>query len=146
MGRQLREAGVLKVTPVHFVSVTRLRLRSLLFLLPFAFRVGECNRQALRTPGCQGLRTRKTRGLAFWTLTMWNDEKSMRSFVAASPHREVIPKLSAWCDEGAVAHWTQESASMPEWDAATRVLLDTGRLLHVAHPSEAHKNRQINVT
>jgi hypothetical protein len=114
---------------MHFVSVTRLRLRSK--------RVGGCNRQALRTPGCQGLRTRKTRGLAFWTLTMWNDEKSMRSFVG-------IPKLSSWCDEASVAHWTQESGSMPEWEAATRVLSGSGRLLRVARPSEAHKKGQIN--
>jgi hypothetical protein len=77
---------------------------------------------------------------------MWNDEKSMRSFVGQSPHREVIPKLSAWCDEASVAHWTQESGSMPEWEAATRVLIESGRLLRVARPSEAHKEGQINVT
>lgn len=90
--------------------------------------------------------TRKTRGLAFWTLTMWDDEKSMRSFVAQSPHREVMPKLSAWCDEASVAHWLQESGAMPEWSAAAQVLLECGRLLRVAHPSDAHSNGHINVT
>jgi heme-degrading monooxygenase HmoA len=128
-----------------FVSVTRLRLRSFLFLLPFAFRAAASTRQALKAPGCQGVRTRKTRGLAFWTLTVWDDEKSMRSFVAQSPHREVMPKLSKWCDEAAVAHWMQTSGPHPEWSLATRTLLENGRLLRVARPSESHAKGQINV-
>jgi len=131
---------------VPLISVTRLRLRSIVFLLPFALRASRINRQAVTTPGCQGARTRKTRGLAFWTLTVWDDEKSMRSFVAGAPHREVMPKLSNWCDEAAVAHWTQDSGAMPEWDAATKRLLESGRLLRVAHPSDAHMKKQINVT
>ena len=131
---------------VPLVSVTRLRLRSFLYLLPFAIRASSSTRQAMRTPGCLGARTRKTRGLAFWTLTIWGDERSMRSFVSRSPHREVMPKLSQWCDEAAVAHWVQDSEAMPEWDAATQILSRSGRLLRVAHPSVAHINGQVNVT
>jgi hypothetical protein len=131
---------------VPVVSITRLRLRSILFLLPFILRASRSTRQALMTRGCQGARTRKTRGLAFWTLTMWDDEKSMRSFVAQSPHREVIPKLAVWCDEASVAHWTQDSGDMPGWSAAAEVLLGSGRLLRVARPSDAHKKGQVNVT
>jgi len=131
---------------VALVSVTRLRLRSIWFLLPFAFRASGSSRQALSTPGCQGLRTRKTFGLAFWTLTMWDDEKSMRFFMAHSPHREVMPKLSVWCDEASVAHWTQESGTMPEWGAATQALLERGRLLQVAHPSDAQRKGQVNIS
>ena len=134
-----------QVTFVPLVSVTRLRLRSILYLLPFAISAGGVSRQALKSPGCQGVRTRKTRGLAFWTLTMWDDEKSLWSFVSQSPHREVMPKLSAWCDEAAVAHWKQESGAMPEWGVATRVLLESGRLLRIAHPSDAHRQGRKNV-
>jgi hypothetical protein len=76
---------------------------------------------------------------------MWEDETSMRSFVSSSPHREVMPKLSAWCDEASVAHWTQESGAMPEWNSAANVLLEKGRLLRVAHPSEAHRQGRVNV-
>jgi heme-degrading monooxygenase HmoA len=128
------------------VSVTRLRLRSILYLLPFTFRAVASSKQALKTPGCQGVLTRKTRGLAFWTLTMWEDEKSMRSFISKSPHREVMPRLSTWCDEASVAHWTQESGAMPEWNSAAQTLLESGRLLRVAHPSDMHKQGRVNVT
>jgi heme-degrading monooxygenase HmoA len=146
MRRRARRSARREVTLVPLVSVTRLRLRSILFLLPFALRAGDSTRQAMRAPGCQGVLTRKTRGLAFWTLTMWDDETSMRIFVTQSPHREVMPRLSRWCDEASVAHWTQESGAMPAWSAATQVLLERGRLLRVAHPSEMHREGQINVT
>ena len=128
------------------VSVTRLRLRSIVFLLPFALRASRITSQAMKTPGCRGTRTRKTRGLAFWTLTVWDDAKSMHSFVANAPHREAIPKLSKWCDEASVAHWTQDSGAMPEWSVATHALVETGRLLRVVRPSDAHMKGQINVT
>ena len=128
------------------VSVTRLRLRSIRYLLPFAFRASAVGKQALGTSGCHGVLTRKTRGLAFWTLTMWDDEESMRSFLSNSPHRETMSKLSPWCDEASVAHWIQEGAALPDWGTATQRLLGSGRLLRLAHPSAAHRNGEINVS
>jgi hypothetical protein len=35
---------------------------------------------------------------------------------------------------------------MPEWNSAAKVLLEKGRLLRVAHPSEVHKQGRMNVT
>ena len=128
------------------VSVTRLRLRSIRYLLPFAFRASAVSKQALQTSGCRGVLTRKTRGLAFWTLTMWDDENTMRSFLLNSPHRETMSKLSPWCDEASVAHWIQEAAALPDWGLATQRMLEGGRLLGLAHPSAAHRNGKINVT
>src|SRR5882672_1529429 len=110
-----------------FVSITRLRLRSFRFLLPFMFRAGAVGRQAKNSAGCRGFLTRKTRGLAFWTITLWDDEKSMYAFFMKSPHREAMPKLAYWCDEACVGHWLQESATVPAWDDATRKMLEHGR-------------------
>jgi len=77
---------------------------------------------------------------------MWDDEKSMRTFVAQAPHRQVMPKLTDWCDEASVANWVQVPEEMPDWDAAAQQMLETGRLLRVAHPSEAQMNGRMNVT
>ncbi len=129
-----------------FVSVTRLRLRSRRFLLPFAYRAAQLRKQARTTPGCLGAQTRKTQGLAFWTLTLWDSEQTMRSFVSGSPHREAMPKLSHWCDEAVVAHWNQEALPQPGWQLATERMLASGRLLHVSHPSDAHRNGRIDVS
>jgi hypothetical protein len=127
------------------VSVTRLRLRSIRFLLPFAYRASLSSRQALATPGCLGVRTRKTRGLAFWTLTLWDSEKSMETFLTHAPHGKAMPKLAKWCDEAAVTHWHYTAQDQPTWELAAERLLATGRLSRVSHPSGAHRNGHINV-
>ena len=82
-----------------FISVTRLRLRSILFLPLFAYEAGRSRKQAEASRGCLGARVRKSQGLAFWTFTFWQDERRMREFRAQSPHSKVMPKLANWCDE-----------------------------------------------
>jgi hypothetical protein len=96
-------------------------------------------KQAKRTPGNLGVRTRKTKGLAFWTLAMWGDNQAIRTFVPASPHKEAMQKLPHWCDEAAFAGWDQDTADWPSWETAIERLAATGRLVSVLHPSEQHK-------
>jgi heme-degrading monooxygenase HmoA len=131
---------------MSIASVTRLRLRSIRYLIPFLYRAHVSGRQAAQSAGCAGLWTRKTRGLAFWTLTVWDDEKALRAYVATSPHREAIPRLAVWCDEAAVAHWVQSSDGAPDWRSATQRLAESGRLLRVKHPSAAQAAGAKNVS
>lgn len=127
-------------------AVTRLRLRSWRFLIPFFMHASRSQKQAASSPGCLGVQTRKTRGLAFWTLTLWEEEQHLRQFVAASPHRESIPKLHPWCDEAVTTHWHVNSRTMPSWDEATDELLRAGRLLRVKYPSRDQLAQRIIVT
>ena len=126
------------------VSVTRLRLRSLRFLPAFVWAAQRSSRQALASAGNLGVITRKTRGLSFWTLSVWSDEKAMAAFRAASPHREAMAKLAHWCDEGAVAHWQQDGKAMPDWTDAAAQLAALGRLLRVDQPSAEQRAGRIN--
>jgi hypothetical protein len=64
----------------------------------------------------------------------------------AGPHREAMPKLAQWCDEAAVAHWSQDSEMLPSWDAAVLHLTEHGRLSRVRYPSAAHQSGTIVVT
>ena len=121
------------------ISVTRLRLRSIRFLPGFLWYTVGSMKQAKRTPGNLGVRTRKTKGLAFWTLAMWGDNQAIRTFVPASPHKEAMQKLPHWCDEAAFADWEQDTADWPSWETATERLAASGRLVSVLHPSEQHK-------
>jgi hypothetical protein len=127
------------------VSVTRLRLRSILFLPFFAYEAGRSRRQAAASRGCLGARVRKTQGLSFWTMTLWEDGQCMREFVAQGPHRQVMPKLAKWCDEAAVGHWEQESRGFPDWKSASDQLRTTGRLPRVLHPSADQQQGVINI-
>jgi hypothetical protein len=128
------------------ISVTRLRLRSMRFLPEFLWYTTRSMKQAKRTPGNIGVRVRKTRGLAFWTLAMWRDNQAIRSFVPVSPHKEAMQKLPHWCDEAAFADWEQDTADWPPWEAATERLAATGRLVDVLHPSEQHKAGRIETS
>jgi hypothetical protein len=128
------------------ISVTRLRLRSLRFLPGFLWYTRRSMKQAKRTPGNLGVRTRKTKGLAFWTLAMWRDNQAIRSFVPASPHKEAMQKLPHWCDEAVFADWEQDTADWPPWAAATERLAATGRLVDVLHPSEQQKAGRIETS
>jgi hypothetical protein len=117
------------------VAVTRLRVRSYRFLLPFGWHAWRSFRQAKHATGGLGVKLRKANGLAFWTLTAWEDEAAMHAYRIAHPHRAAMPKLLEWCDEAAVAHWNQESAELPSWETAERHLAESGRLSKVNHPS-----------
>ena len=131
---------------MSFISVTRLRLRSIRFLIPFAIMTARSKSQVESSNGCIGAEVRKTKGLAFWTLTIWDSEASMRSFMTHSPHREAMTKLAGWCDEASVCHWTQESLEPPTWDQASGQLAKLGRLSRVTHPSDAQRDGVINVS
>jgi hypothetical protein len=117
------------------VAVTRLRIRSFRFLLPFVWRTWRSFRQAKHAAGSLGVKLRIAEGLAFWTLTVWQGESAMNAFRITLPHRDAMPKLLEWCDEAALGHWNQESAGLPDWETAERRMAESGRLSKVNHPS-----------
>ena len=122
-----------------FISVTRLRVRSPRFLFGFFWYVARSAFQAKRSSGNRKLRLRRTSGLTFWTLTLWENAESMTAYRGASPHRDAMPKLQHWCDEASVVHWEQESPVLPSWNYAAERLRTLGRLSKVLNPSEAQR-------
>ncbi len=119
------------------ISVTRLRLRSSRFLIPFFWHALRTTIQARRAPGNLDVKTTRAAGNAFWTLTAWEDEASMRAYRNSGPHRRAMPKLLEWCDEASVGHWEQATAELPDWREARRRMMAEGRLSKVKHPSPA---------
>lgn len=126
-----------------FVSVTRLRVRSVSYLLLFLWRTFQVSRQTRVTPGFIGGRMLREKKNVFWTLTVWQDENAMRTFRSKGAHGRVMPKLMHWCDEAAYAHWTQATSQTPDWSEAHRRLIEGGKLSKVSHPSDAHAAKRI---
>jgi hypothetical protein len=125
------------------VSVTRLRVRSYLYLLPFAVWALRSSRQAQRSEGFLGGALMRETGNIFWTLTVWRDDAAMSAYRIAGAHRGAMPKLLGWCDEASVTHWTQETPELPTWDEAYQRLLKQGRPSKVNNPSARHLAHQI---
>ena len=126
-----------------FVAVTRLRLRSARYLIPFMIYALLSSRQARRSRGNLGMKLLRDSDQTFWTLTAWQEEEDMRSFMLAGSHGRAMPKLLDWCDEAAVAHWKQDSSELPGWDQAHRRMVEQGRPSKVRFPSSDHLARRI---
>jgi hypothetical protein len=125
------------------VSITRLRVRSLRYLPAFLLGSLRSAREAKNAPGNLAVSLLSDSHLAFWTRTLWTDERSMRAFMLAPAHRAVMPKLLQWCDEAAVTHWLQDSLEPPSWPEVHRRLLQEGRTSKVDHPSPAQLRFEI---
>lgn len=121
-----------------FVSLTRLRLRSIRFLAPFALHAIRSDRQVKRSPGFQSGALLPDRSFTFWTMTAWETGESMRRYITTGDHKRAMPHLMHWCDEASVAHWEQSEPTLPTWQEADRRMRETGRPSKLNHPSPHH--------
>ena len=121
------------------VSVTRLRVRSWIYLPAFLLRSLLVARQAKGAPGNLAVKFLNDRRKTFWTTTSWESEADMRAFMLAKPHGPAMRKLLEWCDEAALVHWTQPGPELPAWTEAHARLQRQGRTSKVNHPSEEHR-------
>ncbi len=121
-----------------FVSLTRLRIRSFRFLPQFAWHAVRSNRQVQRAPGFLTGSLLADRSWTFWTMTLWDSERSMRAYMTSGAHKAAMPHLLHWCDEASVAHWTQPTPNLPTWTEADRRMRESGRISKVLHPSPQH--------
>jgi hypothetical protein len=120
------------------ISITRLRVRSLLYWPVFLFQSLGIAKQAAGAGGNLAVKLLGDRRRTYWTATSWSSEEAMRAFMLAKPHGPAMRKLLNWCDEAALVHWTQPGPELPSWEEAHRRLLGEGRRSKVNHPSPAH--------
>jgi len=126
-----------------FVSLTRLRVRSFRFAPAFALRTFQSALQARGAPGNLHVRVLRDTRLTFWTLTSWESEAAMRTFMLRGAHRKAMHSLLEWCDEAALAHWIEGRDELPDWSDGPRLLTERGRTSKVKHPSPAQIAFQI---
>jgi heme-degrading monooxygenase HmoA len=126
-----------------FISVTRLRVRSLRYLLQFVWQALKTARQAERAPGFLKGRLARDAKNVFWTVTAWETETAMKAYRDSGAHKGAMPKLLDWCDEASIAHWQQEDRELPNWQEAHRHMVVEGRMSKVRYPSAAQAAKQI---
>jgi heme-degrading monooxygenase HmoA len=123
-----------------FISLTRLRLRSLRFLPFFAFHALKTTSQVRHAPGFQTGALLPDRSFTFWTMTAWDSQEDMRRYMTSGSHKTVMPRLMHWCDEASVAHWTQPEPALPTWEEADLRMRASGRASKVRNPSPHHES------
>ena len=121
-----------------FVSITRLRVRSLRFMPAFIVQALGTNRQVRQAAGFVAGSLLPDRQRTFWTMTLWQDQAAMRHYITHGSHLQAMPKLMHWCDEASIVHWDQPDQILPSWDEADRQMRADGRPSKVRHPSANH--------
>ena len=123
------------------ISVTRFRSRSIVFLPLFALHASRAMGQARMADGLlSGAVQRQTDG-AFWTMTVWRDERAMHAYVASGAHRSAMPHLRDWAVEASVVRWDADSPALPAWEEAVRRMREAGRASKLRHPGPDHAAR-----
>ncbi len=125
-----------------FVSVTRLRVKSIFYLIPF-MRANEASvKEINKSKGFLKGKELIDKKLTFWTITIWENEESMKEFRISTSHRIAMQHLPKWCDEASYHHWVQEETEFPTWDNISEKLFSEGRLSKVRNPSKAQVENQ----
>lgn len=118
-----------------FVSITRLKVKSVLNLISF-MKVNEASaKQLVITQGFIAGKELMDKGLTFWTLTIWEDDAKMKEFRNSVAHRKAMQKLPYWCSEASYFHWTQEQVTLPDWNIASMKLIKEGKITKVRKPT-----------
>lgn len=125
------------------ISVTRLRLRSWVYLPAFIVYSIRAIQQATKAEGNLAVMTLRDRRNTFWTITSWSSEDSMKAFMRSGSHGAAMKKLLNWCDEAALVHWTQDDTNLPTWDQAHARIQQEGRQSKVNYPSAAQTANRI---
>jgi hypothetical protein len=121
-----------------FISLTRLRIRSIRFVPLFFIYATRSISQVKQSPGFLKGSLLNDKHFTFWTMTAWDSLDSMRAYMTTGAHKQAMPKLLHWCNEASVAHWQQESSALPSWTEADRRMRTEGRISKVLHPSPNH--------
>ncbi|WP_417612217.1 antibiotic biosynthesis monooxygenase [Parasphingorhabdus sp.] len=121
-----------------FVSITRLRIRSIRFLPSFAIHTFGANAQVRRADGFIAGSLLPDRKRTFWTMTLWQDQAAMRRFMTSGAHLRAMPKLMQWCDEASIVHWEQSGTNLPDWQDADQRMRTEGRPSKLLNPSLNH--------
>ena len=121
-----------------FISLTRLRIRSVRFMPGFGVSTLRAIGQVRAAEGFLGGSLLPDRRRTFWTLTAWTGPEAMRAYMTGGAHRSAMPRLLDWCDEASVAHWDQPQADLPSWTEADARMRAEGRPSKVRHPTPDH--------
>ena len=120
---------------MHFVSVTRLKLRSIWKFFPFRKANEASIKSLLQTDGLLEAHELMDKGFTFWTLTVWDSQDSMMRFRNSPAHREAMRNLPDWCEEASYHHWVSVGDEQVNWSIASAKLLNEGKLSKVRTPS-----------
>jgi hypothetical protein len=129
------------------ISVTRLRLRSWRYLLPFFLQTIRILLQTMRTEGFRNGRLLADQKLVFWTVTRWESEDALLTWRNRGAHGSSMAYLAKWCSEAAVVRWQIDGkADFPDWGDCSHKIAASGNMVVAKRTSNSGENQTIRGT
>ena len=117
------------------IYITRLRLRSMRFVVPLLWNNWRSIRQLRQSSGFLVGGIARDSGGGRWTITLWRDTASALGYRNSGAHLRSMPKLEHWCSEASVAHWEQDEIGLPAPREILERMRAIGRTSKVRNPS-----------
>jgi hypothetical protein len=110
----------------YLAQATYLPLKSFWSLIRFLKLTLAIQKQLESSPGLVGYSMMaKIFSHRFWTLSVWNDQKSLTDFVIKFPHVKAMKDLRGKMGQTRFAKWTIKGSDLPpKWDDACAKLGD----------------------
>jgi heme-degrading monooxygenase HmoA len=104
----------------YLVLASRLPLRRFSATVRFGRRATQVRRQLASASGLIGYSLMaKPFTRMYWTLSVWNDEEALQTFVAQSPHSEVMSALLPDMGPTRFVRWSVSGSQLPPtWSEA----------------------------
>jgi quinol monooxygenase YgiN len=106
----------------YVVLLSFLPLNSAWQLPRLVLSMTRVRRQLRTSPGLIGYSLAAQLGAKqFWTLSVWEDEAALRTFVAAPPHLPVMTTMSPYLGKTRFVRWNVKGTELPlQWDDALK--------------------------
>jgi hypothetical protein len=127
----------------YVCALTRLKLRSIVFLPQFLWLSLRCIFQGQRTDGLLYGAVIIEWPKTFYTITIWSQKRDMLKYLGRDAHLNSMPRLPKWCCEAGVTHFQCNQGIVPS-DAELKTRLRNGKVSHVLFPSADHYKNSWN--
>ncbi|ELS32775.1 MULTISPECIES: hypothetical protein [Pseudanabaena] len=128
---------------MFYLSMTRLKLKSPLYLIPFFIQNKKILNQLRASQGFVKGKILAAPNLSMWTVTLWSSEEDLRAFYLNGEHGETIEKINEWSSDSVRCHQLTESDAIPSWENIRLQLTKSGRFRDLTEPSFDQISREI---
>ncbi|MEO9964991.1 MAG: hypothetical protein ABJF11_04335 [Reichenbachiella sp.] len=109
-----------------YVSITRLKLRSIWSLAKFGRQSNLVARQAKAAPGNLMVKLSNRWFNTFYTITHWNSKEAMQQFMINGEHKKAMQQWAVYASE--VKVYGFETMDPPTWKEARLMVENKGRI------------------
>jgi hypothetical protein len=127
-----------------YLSLTRMKLRSPVFLPIFITHSLRIFSQLRKVPGLIIGKAIAASDLSMWTATLWESEATLHQFYRTGAHHQAAQFITQWASEAVQQRLTVSSHQIPSWKEAAQILTTTGHFYTLNFPSRNHLDHTIS--